>query len=44
MERLAKKESRLKFYHMSFSSHSIDICKKNNALVKYENKWKQKVI
>ena len=23
---IAKKESRLKFYRMSFASHSIDIC------------------
>ena len=33
---LAKKESRLKFYRMSFALHSIDIC------IKYITKiWKQ---
>ena len=31
MNGLAKKESRLKFYRMSFASQSIDICKKNYA-------------
>ena len=46
---IAKKESRLKFYRMSFDSHSIFVIFFNalifsNISVKYESKWKQKVI
>ena len=35
---IAKKESRLKFYRMSFALHSIDICIFFMLSLKYENK------
>ena len=36
-----KKEFRLKFYRMSFASHSIDICKKNGYLTNIDTVWSE---